>query len=604
MRRSEVHAAESVSCLNRALVRLKDIWEEIGIPEDQRLQRTDVVREHIKGLLDMMIAEEETLKKRLQNSIETCRKELNDLTIELQMPPFEEEEGCSMLQLEKDSRTRLEVMRKHKQQRMEDLRALAVKDRELCDIMCSTPLCIDQESVPSQEQLQTYRSYLDDLTKEKERRHDEFVGIKKQIILCMDDLERLPETSFEKDVTCEDEEAFCLSNDNIAALKLLLSQLEECKAENDQRCSAYRTKIQELWERLQIPQEEREALAEHMVSSKKNNMEALQDEVKRLDMLKLKSMKSFIEAIRAEVALFWEKCFYSQEQRQAFVPYHDDNFTEELLNLHEAEMLILKKYYEDHKELFQGVTRWQENWLLFLELDRKASDPSRFNNRGGNLLKEEKQRADLQKSLPKLEKCLKAQIDLWEQEHGREFLVNGQKFIEHVQKQWDLHHTEKEKEKMERQMKKSKQTEEDMLYGTSLRTPSKRRIAGTPTPGKVRKLNGTSTISTPNSTFGSGFSGTICHSSVQRLPLSASKGLGLRNPGHGKTPRALDRNKENISHLNRNALSGALRSQDSPDRNITFNSVAGTYSDFARDLSKASKSNLKTGQLNSTISHH
>ena len=33
---------------------------------------------------------------------------------------------------------------------------------------------------------------------------------------------------------------------------------------------------------------------------------------------------------------------------------------------------------------------------------RKASDPNRFTNRGGNLLKEEKQRAKLQKMLPKV----------------------------------------------------------------------------------------------------------------------------------------------------------------------------------------------------------
>lgn len=41
-------AAEAVSCLNKALCHLKDIWEEIGIPEDQRLQRTNVVKSHIK----------------------------------------------------------------------------------------------------------------------------------------------------------------------------------------------------------------------------------------------------------------------------------------------------------------------------------------------------------------------------------------------------------------------------------------------------------------------------------------------------------------------------------------------------------------------------
>ncbi|GAA6221475.1 protein regulator of cytokinesis 1-like isoform X2 [Lates japonicus] len=604
MRVSEVHAAESVAYLNRALVRLQDIWEEIGIPEEQRLQRTNDVHKHIKGLLDLMIAEEEELKKRLVKSIESCLKELNHLCTELQLPPFEEEEGCTMLQMEKNSRTRLEVMKEHKKQRMEELKGLIVKDRELCDIMCTTPFCIDQDSIPSLKQLETYHAYLDDLTKEKERRHDEFVSVKKEIIARMDDLEQSPETSFEMDVMCEDEDAFCLSNDNIASLKQLLSQLQERKAEIELRCSALRTKIQELWERLQIPQEEREAFSEHMVKSKKKNIEALQVEVQRLEVLKMQSMKSVIEAIRAEIVLLWERCFYSQDQQQAFVPYHDDDFTEELLNLHEAEVKTLKTYYEDHKELFEGVTKWQENWTLYLELDRKANDPARFNNRGGNLLKEEKQRSDLQKSLPKLEKSLKAQIDAWEQEHGKEFLVNGQKFLEYVQQQWDHHHSEKEKEKLERQLKKTKQTQEDMLYGTAVRTPSKRRIAGTPTPGKVRKLIGTSTISTPNSFLSSGLGGTMCQSSIQKPPLSASKGFGLRTPGHGKTPRALDRNKENISHLNRNTPSGALRSQDTQDHTFTFNSIAASYSDFARDLSKASKSNVKSGLLNSTVSHH
>ncbi|XP_029010034.1 protein regulator of cytokinesis 1-like isoform X2 [Betta splendens] len=556
MRVSEVHAAESVAYLNRALVKLQDIWEEIGIPEEQRLQRTNDVHKHIKGLLDLMIAEEEQLQKRLLQSIESCRKELNILCSELQLPPFEEEDGCTMLQIEKNNRTRLEMMKEHKKQRMEELKGLIVKDRELCDIMCTTPFSIDRDTVPSLKELELYRAYLDDLAKEKDNRHHEFVSLKKEITEYMDNLEKSPETTFETDVMCEDEEAFCLSDENIEALKLLLSQLQERKAKNELRCSALRSKIQELWERLHIPQEEREVLQEHMTKSKKRNIEALQVEVDRLQVLKMQSMKAVIEAIRAEIALLWERCFYSKEQQQAFFPYLDDDFTEELLNLHEAEVQALKKYYDDHKELFEGVSKWQENWTLYLELDKKANDPARFNNRGGNLLKEEKQRTDLQKSLPRLEKSLKAQIDVWEEEQSKEFMVNGQKFLEYVQQQWDQHHNEKEKEKLDRQLKKTKQIQEEMLYG-AMRTPSKRRIAGTPTPGKVRKFNGTSTISTPNSFLSSGLSGTMCQSSIQKPPLSASKGLGLRTPGHGKTPRALDRNKENVSHLN--TPSGALR---------------------------------------------
>lgn len=50
----------------------------------------------------------------------------------------------------------------------------------------------------------------------------------------------------------------------------------------------------------------------------------------------------------------------------------------------------------------------------------------------------------------KLEKKLKAQIEAWEKEAGREFLVNGQKFLQYVEEQWEVHRTEKEQEKLQR----------------------------------------------------------------------------------------------------------------------------------------------------------
>lgn len=203
-------------------MRLQDIWDEIGIPEEQRLQRTNEVHKHTKvgpeslrvlhdgfrkcvislvftpplqSLLDLMIAEEEELKDRLLKNIESCVKELRVLYDELQLPPFEvcsllntshikavwklmsvlvffcifaqEEEGCTVLQIEKNNRTRLEVMKEHKKKRMEELKSLVAKDRELCGILCTTPYAIDKDSVPSLQQLTALKAYLDDLTKEK-----------------------------------------------------------------------------------------------------------------------------------------------------------------------------------------------------------------------------------------------------------------------------------------------------------------------------------------------------------------------------------------------------------------------------------------------------
>ncbi|OXB62811.1 hypothetical protein ASZ78_008029 [Callipepla squamata] len=161
---------------------------------------------------------------------------------------------------------------------------------------------------------------------------------------------------------------------------------------------------------------------------------------------------------------------------------------------------------------------------------RKTADPNRFANRGGSLLKEEKQRAKLQKTLSKLQEELESRIQAWEQEHEEPFLVKGQQFMEYVTEQWQLYRMEKEKEKQERHLKKSRQIETEMMYGSTPRTPIKRRVLGPHTPGKVRKvncpcwLNGTSlSTATPNSTIRSAFGSTLFHSPTSRLPPSGGK---------------------------------------------------------------------------------
>ncbi|XP_021022708.1 protein regulator of cytokinesis 1 [Mus caroli] len=577
MRRSEVLADESITCLQKALTHLREIWELIGIPEEQRLQRTEVVKKHIKDLLDRMIAEEESLRERLLKSISICQKELSTLCSELQVKPFQEEKDITILQLEKDLRTQVELMRKQKKERKQELKLLQEQEQELRDILCMPPCDVDSTSVPTLEELKLFRQRVATLRETKESRREEFVNIKKQIILCMEELEHSPDTSFERDVVCEDESAFCLSLENIATLQKLLKQLEMKKSQNEAECEGLRTQIRELWDRLQIPEEEREPVEAIMTGSKTKIRNALKLEVDRLEELKMQNIKQVIEKIRVELAQFWDQCFYSQEQRQAFAPYYS---------------------------------------AVFLEFERKASDPGRFTNRGGNLLKEEKERAKLQKTLPKLEEELKARIEQWEQEHSTAFVVNGQKFMEYVTEQWELHRLEKERAKQERQLKNKKQTEAEMLYGSTPRTPSKRPGQTPKKSGKVRKMNTTTMSSaTPNSSIRPVFGGSLYRSPMSRLPPSGSKSVVTSLCSGKKTPRAaqLRANKENLD-LNGSILSGGYPGSTPLQHNCSIKSVASTYSEFSKDpslsdsstvglqreLSKASRSDATSRILNST----
>ena len=101
-----------------------------------------------------MIAEEESLRERLLKSISICQKELSTLCSELQVKPSQEEKDTTILQLEKDLRTRVELMRKQKKERKQELQE---QEQELRDILCMPPCDVDSTSVPTLEELKLFR---------------------------------------------------------------------------------------------------------------------------------------------------------------------------------------------------------------------------------------------------------------------------------------------------------------------------------------------------------------------------------------------------------------------------------------------------------------
>ena len=48
--------------------------------------------------------------------------------------------------------------------------------------------------------------------------------------------------------------------------------------------------------------------------------------------------------------------FLSEDQKEAFIGFQENDYNEGLLELHEKELDFLKIYYEDHQKLFQ--VRW------------------------------------------------------------------------------------------------------------------------------------------------------------------------------------------------------------------------------------------------------
>lgn len=61
--------------------------------------------------------------------------------------------------------------------------------------------------------------------------------------------------------------------------------------------------------------------------------------LEKLEADKLASLQRLTERARSEIAVLWNKCFYSADQRNEFTAATDENYTETLLEIHEEELV-------------------------------------------------------------------------------------------------------------------------------------------------------------------------------------------------------------------------------------------------------------------------
>ncbi|KAG5835165.1 hypothetical protein ANANG_G00269240 [Anguilla anguilla] len=566
-RRSEALAVSLVSGINMAMGRLVDIWDSIGIMEEQRVERMEAVKKHIESLLNDMITEEAALKQRIGSNITNFQTQLENLCLEMSLEPSKLEEGLTVLQKEKHLRLQVEALLKEKGERLKEVRGLQQEDEELCVELCATPYYIPTGSLPSRTQLEELRQHIQTLTQEKDSRVKVFAGLREDIGRMMQEMGHEPETSLEKEAVCNDDDVFLLTQENIKALKLLLCQLELKKKSLTSTRDELKGRAVSLWERLDVPELERAGFQEGLLGPLSEDVALWQREVDRLEVQQKARLGDVICKVRQELVHYWDKCMFGPAQREMFNSHFcDDSFTECLLSIHEAELQRVKACYEKARPLLENVDKWEKNWALFQDFERKASDPNRFSNRGGALLKEAKERVRVQKMLPKLEEELRIGVEDWEKIHGSPILVRGQKVMEYISSQWEEHRLQRGKEKNERMTKKGETTQ-------TFKTPSKRPHGGISvgsTPNKIRKTpNQTMLRSTCPSTSGTP---SAFISMSAKPPLSANK---------GQKSRALDSSHTPLQELN------------SEKKNLRI----GSYSEFTSELSK------KTNQdaiLNST----
>jgi len=460
--------------LNSGIEELYSLWEEIGLDEKTQTDRKGTVQEHFKGLLERMINEEKGLKKKLLDSLEISMKNCVKLSKEMGVSFEEPDSNLVLIKLEHSMRVEAKKLKDLKDERMKEVLKLRKQDEDLCQRLGMDPFYVSSTTVPTTYQMDGLKDHIRSMEDEKFIRLEQFVKLKESILNLYDELESEPSSELEREVACEETDRFVLSATNLSQVANILKQLEGEVKKNQKVVMEAVERLDSLYERLQLEMNEKfQFLAENQGHSP-SVISRLHQEIERLEEIKKANIEKFVNNLRNELHCLWDKCFYSAEQRNNFSPLHCIDFTEELLEEHEAEAERLKTYLSDNKDLFEKVAMRQQVWSKFMELERRAKDPSRLMNaRGNSLLMEEKERNKVNKALPRIEEELQDLIDIWERENGGQFKVGGVSFKAFIEQQKEEHALQLEAEKMAREKAKKETLLQETRYGAKPSTPAK-----------------------------------------------------------------------------------------------------------------------------------
>jgi len=463
------------------LSKLTDIWEKMGLDRDALAVRNETVVKVVEKELQAMIDEEEKWMARIIKDIESHMKERARLAKELEVTVQDPDEGLALIRLEHILRTEANSLKSKKEERMAVVRELKREDEAICRAVDEDPHYVSESVVPTTSQLEALKRHIATTKALKNKRLGEFAETKLLIIQLLETLEMEPEGSFERTVVCEDDSSVILSADTISRVRTTLARLEEQQEANRKRADMYRDRIEAIVAKLNKGQEEHiDPEIQHLQGHSPAELRELKKKVDELEVLKTEKIGQFIHATRMELVDFWDKCYYSQEERDKFDPFYTDDFTEELLEKHESEVEAIRTYFVENEALFARITKRQTLWRRMIELEEAQKDPNRLKKaKGTQLLDEERDKKRINKQLPKLDEELRAEMERFEEENDAPFLVGGVPYVDFIEAQVRNHEAHLVEERTAKKVAKKEENVHATIYGTATPAKSQKRKAGT-----------------------------------------------------------------------------------------------------------------------------
>ncbi|XP_040169136.1 protein regulator of cytokinesis 1-like [Anopheles arabiensis] len=447
--------------------RMRDLWDEM-FDTNLCLAYAERLPDHMTAFFEEVYQESNQRRERFVEEIAELRQE----ALNLQRLLGEQQQGLPagiesrpLFDQRAALDASLEQMRQKLSQRHEIIDEYLLEMETLCEELSEEPQTLSKDPLPTERELVEFRSYLDHLIAEKMQRQEDIGNLRRETKKLMSCLEMIPIT--EEQERLLNARKFPPTRENMHGLRMLHEEIAAQYESLKQHIDDTRRKLERLWQCLETDPAIVKKF-EKLTSYTQTTFDKLFAEHDRCETLRRENMKSFVERTRLEIVEWWDRCMKSEDERARFTTFHWQDYNEDMLKLHELELDSLKQFYGENEQIFQMVLQRQEMWDRMQALENKSNDPTRYNNRGGKLLEEEKERRRISSQLPKIEAKLLEVCRQYEEEHGRKFTVYGTPVQELIEQQW------KQREESKHQISSARKKANGVLgVSTVGRTPNR-----------------------------------------------------------------------------------------------------------------------------------
>lgn len=600
---------------------LQLLWGEVGIPPEQQITRIKVVYENSSELCRAMVDEEKSRRDGYIENIAKCRSECQRLAEELETTFEEPPEEYTVLRKEKVLRNQVKQLIKERQLRLREAISLRTQEGELCARLGKIPEYIQSDTVLTKEQVKEANTRIGFLTAEKNKRDIKLAIAAKDILELWTELNIRARNDREEHIESGNLDSFQLSNENMQWLEQMKQSLSMTLDDNKRLQKSLMTKVQSLWTRMELPEEDQKKFLEQHTGYSDALIVKLKEEVRRLEELKLQNLERFIKLTRDEIEKYWELMFYSDEDKRLFTPYFSETVGENLLQEHEKKLECLVQEYNNYENLYMTIKSRNKMWERYEQMECKESDPNRFDNRGGKLLKEEKERKKILRDLPKCEDSIIREISTWESESGRIFTVFGHKFSDYLNNQKEELQNRKDQMKENKQKAKEEAMQNELTYGSTPAKTPKRRIAGTTilTPANKRTKTGHTPNTTPTRAARTPRTRFVHSSLVAKSPIRTPvreknfPRVVVKVPGQKRpdtpTKKAAPIVEEFVPEVRAPAVQAPSTSKESSmdsgcvsNSNLDLDNQVADYADFENEVNHPTRELMRSSSVHMTAS--